>query len=78
MFESVRRDEDYRRRSRGWFSRRQIEDFQEHTKDEDYIRRSRRWFGKRQTEDVQEHTEDVRAEINDEDVRQCSKASYDI
>ena len=49
-------------------------------------RRSRRW--QRQIEDVRECTkdkdykmkitEDVPAEIDDEDVRQCSKNSYDI
>ena len=45
-------------------------------------RRSRRW--KRQIEDVRECTKDeedpeyVPAKINDEDVRQCSKTSYDI
>ena len=42
---------------------RQIEDVRECTKDEDYSMKI---------------TEDVPAEIDDEDVRQCSKTSYDI
>ena len=42
---------------------RQIEDVRECTKDEDYKMKI---------------TEDVPAEIDDEDVRQCSKTSYDI
>ena len=63
MFENVRKTKTIRRRSRKWLSRRQIEEVQECTKDEDYKMKM---------------TEDVPTEIDDEDVTQCSKTSYDI
>ena len=52
-----------RRRSRRWLSRIKIEYVREYTKDKDYKMKI---------------TEDVPVEIDDEDVRQCSKTSYDI
>ena len=77
------KDEDYFRRSRGWFNRRQIEDVQEHTKDEDYKEDPEDDSVKdkqKMSKNIQKMkiTEDVPAEIDDEDVKQCSKTSYDI
>ena len=63
MFKSVLKTKTTRRRSRRWLSRRQIEDVREYMKDENYKMKI---------------TKDVSAEIDDEDVRQCSKTSYDI
>ena len=63
MFENVWKTKTKKRRSRKWLSRRQIEDVQECAKDEDY---------------KMNITEYVPAKIDDEDVRQCSKTSYDI
>ena len=63
MFENVLETKTTRKRSRRRLSRRQIEDVREYTKDENYKMKI---------------TEDVPAEIDDEDVTQCSKTSYDI